>query len=141
MRSVNIKASGAINSRVNNKIVANFSVSANYDGSELNIVGSENGKQFYLTLDNDNIADILAMPAHSASLEERLIHDFGSVDKKHTKRHKHIKPHKHTKPHKYTKPHHRGNSHNRGKALKGMRKTLATRKKTSKKSKKSTRRK
>ena len=135
MRSVNIKASGRIKSIVNNKIVANSSVSANYDGSELNIVGSENGKQFYLTLDNDNIADILAMPAHSASLEERLIHDFGSVDKKHTKRHKHIKPHKHTKPH------HRGNSHNRGKALKGMRKTLATRKKTSKKSKKSTRRK
>ena len=126
MRSVNIKASGTIKSMVNNKIVANSSVSANYDGSELNIVGSENGKQFYMTLDNDNIADILAMPAHSASLEERLIHDFGSVDKKHTKRHKH------TKAHKYTKPHHRGNSHNRGKALKGMRKTLATRKKTQK---------
>ena len=135
MRSVNINASGAIKSMVNNKIVANSSVSANYDGDELNIVGSENGKQFYMTLDNDNIADILTMPAHSASLEERLIHDFGSVDKKHTKRHKH------TKAHKYTKPHHRGNSHNRGKALKGMRKTLATRKKTSKKSKKSTRRK
>ena len=130
MRSVNIKASGAINSRVNNKIVANFSVSANYNGDELNIVGSENGKQFYMTLDNDNIADILTMPAHSASLEERLIHDFGSVDKKHTKRHKH------TKAHKHTKPHHRGKAHN-----KGMRKTLATRKKTLKKSKKSTRRK
>ena len=135
MRSVNIKASGAIKSMVNNKIVANSSVSANYDGDELNIVGSENGKQFYMTLDNDNIADILTMPAHSASLEERLIRDFGSVDKKHTKRHKH------TKAHKYTKPHHRGNSHNRGKALKGMRKTLATRKKTPKQSKKSTRRK
>lgn len=135
MRSVNIKASGRINSMVNNKIVANSSVSANYDGDELNIVGSENGKQFYMTLDNDNIADILTMPAHSASLEERLIHDFGSVDKKHTKRHKH------TKPHKYTKPHHRGNAHHRGKVLKGMRKTLATRKKTPKQSKKSTRRK
>jgi len=135
MRNVNIKASGAIKSMVNNKIVANSSVLANYDGDELNIVGSENGKQFYMTLDNDNIADILAMPAHSASLEERLIHDFGSVDKKHTKRHKH------TKAHKYTKPHHRGNSHNRGNALKGMRKTLATRKKTLKQSKKSTRRK
>ncbi len=130
MRSVNIKASGAINSRVNNKIVANFSVSANYNGDELNIVGSENGKQFYMTLDNDNIADILTMPAHSASLEERLIRDFGSVDKKHTKRHKH------TKPHKYTKPHHRGNAHHRG-----MRKTVSTRKKTPKQSKKSTRRK
>ena len=135
MRSVNIKASGAIKSMVNNKIVANSSVLANYDGDELNIVGSENGKQFYMTLDNDNIADILTMPAHSASLEERLIRDFGSVDKKHTKRHKH------TKAHKYTKPHHRGNSHNRGKAIKGMRKTLATRKKTPKQSKKSTRRK
>lgn len=135
MRSVNIKASGAIKSMVNNKIVANSSVLANYDGDKLNIVGSENGKQFYMTLDNDNIADILTMPAHSASLEERLIRDFGSVDKKHTKRHKH------TKAHKYTKPHHRGNSHNRGKALKGMRKTLATRKKTPKQSKKSTRRK
>ena len=130
MRSVNINASGTIKSMVNNKIVANSSVSANYDGDELNIVGSENGKQFYMTLDNDNIADILTMPAHSASLEERLIRDFGSVDKKHTKRHKH------TKAHKYTKPHHRGKAHN-----KGMRKTLATRKKTSKKSKKSTRRK
>ena len=130
MRSVNIKASGRINSMVNNKIVANSSVSANYDGDELNIVGSENGKQFYMTLDNDNIADILTMPAHSASLEERLIHDFGSVDKKHTKRHKH------TKPHKYTKPHHRGNAHHRG-----MRKTVSTRKKTPKQSKKSTRRK
>lgn len=135
MRSVNIKASGTIKSMVNNKIVANSSVLANYDGDKLNIVGSENGKQFYMTLDNDNIADILTMPAHSASLEERLIRDFGSVDKKHTKRHKH------TKAHKYTKPHHRGNSHNRGKALKGMRKTLATRKKTPKQSKKSTRRK
>lgn len=130
MRSVNIKASGRINSMVNNKIVANSSVSANYDGDELNIVGSENGKQFYMTLDNDNIADILTMPAHSASLEERLIRDFGSVDKKHTKRHKH------TKPHKYTKPHHRGNAHHRG-----MRKTVSTRKKTPKQSKKSTRRK
>ena len=135
MRSVNIKASGAIKSMVNNKIVANSSVSANYDGDELNIVGSENGKQFYMTLDNDNIADILTMPAHSASLEERLIRDFGSVDKKHTKRHKHTKAYKYTKPHQYTKPHHRG------KALKGMRKTLATRKKTPKQSKKSTRRK
>jgi len=67
-----------------------------------------------------------AMPSE---LENRIISDFGSVDKKHTKRHD-KRAHKYTKPHKYAKPH---------KMV--MRKTLATRKNMPKQSKKSTRRK
>ena len=83
--SVNIEASGSIKSIINDEIVANAAFDSHYDGKELKIKGFSDGEQFYMQLDNEAIKDILAMPSHQSSLEDRLMKNFNKPKKTHKK--------------------------------------------------------
>ena len=85
--SISIETSGAIQSSVNGNIITDAAFDSHYDGETLKIKGFSDGVQSYMELDNAAIQKILSMPSHHASLEERIMSDYGSHSKKHTKKH------------------------------------------------------
>ena len=58
------------------RVVKHTNIDANYDGEKLNITGSDNNNLIYVSLDNNEIMKLLATPANSTPLEERLRKDF-----------------------------------------------------------------
>jgi len=47
--------------------------SIKYDGKKANITCSTNGKKTYITLTNDQLINIMGMPASKKTLDQRLI--------------------------------------------------------------------
>ena len=80
--SSTIKASAKAQLIHNNQIINQTNINANYDGEELNFTGSNNDNLIYVSLNNEEIMKLLAIPANPMPLEERLKKDFNIGKKK-----------------------------------------------------------
>ena len=98
-----IKASAKAQLIHNDKIINQTNINANYNGADLNITGSNNDNLVYVSLNNDEIMKLLAIPANPISLEERLREDFNIGKKKYSTRKG--KKKKRKKSHKLSKKH------------------------------------
>ena len=72
-----VRAAAATEVIQNNKVVDVKGMTAEYDGSLLDLSGFDNNEMFYAQLDNDDIRSLLATPASRMPLEHRLRKDYG----------------------------------------------------------------
>lgn len=72
----NLKIVGFANQSINGIPVANKGVHINYDGNDADINAYDDGKLYYMHLDNEDIKNLLSMPVTQDSLESRLLADF-----------------------------------------------------------------
>ena len=84
--SPTIKASANAKLIHNDRVVKHTNIQANYDGKELNLTGSDNNNLVYVSLNNDEIMKLIATPANSMPLEQRLRKDFKVGKKKRSTR-------------------------------------------------------
>ena len=80
-----LKASANAQLVHNNNIIDETSMKAIYDGEDLNIITENNDNMVYIKLNNQEILDLLAIPANPLDLEQRLKKDF-YVKKNNTRR-------------------------------------------------------
>jgi hypothetical protein len=73
---LDVTSSGEMEYSINGNTIKKSKYNSHYDGNELKISGSDNGKQFYEKLSNNDIQDILSLPLSNLSLEERLKRDY-----------------------------------------------------------------
>lgn len=79
-----LKTSADIQLIHNNKIMDESSIDAIYDGKDLSIAANSNENIMYMQLNNDEIMNLLAIPASHLDLEKRLKKDFGQKKRKYT---------------------------------------------------------
>jgi hypothetical protein len=72
----NLKIVGFANQSINGYPITNKGIHVNYDGHDVDINGYDDGKLYYMHLDNDDIKNLLNMPTSKITLEERLLTDF-----------------------------------------------------------------
>ena len=63
----------------NGKIIDEESVNLDYDGDNLNIIGTVNDTKFDFTLDNQDLIDLISQPKNNHTLEQQLLHDFDDI--------------------------------------------------------------
>ena len=114
MGSTNIDSYGLSQTFLNNDLVHGLKWDANYDGKKLNVGVAENTKgendAYFIELDNDDIMDILSVPASGKPLDQRISALAGHTHKKsrkHKKSSKHKKTHHKRKHHKSHHKHHK----------------------------------
>ena len=118
MGSTNIDSYGLSQTFLNNDLVHGLKWDANYDGKKLNVGVAENTKgendAYFIELDNDDIMDILSVPASGKPLDQRISALAGHTHKKsrkHKKSSKHKKTHHKRKHHKSHRKHHKKRHH------------------------------
>ena len=72
----NLKIVGFANQSINGIPVTNKGLHINYDGNDADINAYDDGKLYYMHLDNEDIKNLLNMPVSEDSLQSRLIADF-----------------------------------------------------------------
>ena len=72
----NLKIVGFANQSINGIPITNKGVHINYDGNDADINAYDDGKLYYMHLDNEDIKHLLNVPVSEHSLESRLLTDF-----------------------------------------------------------------
>jgi hypothetical protein len=103
----NIKVVGFANQSFNGKNITNKGIHINYDGKQADINAFDNGKMYYMNLDNDDIKDILNKQSSQLPLETRLINDFELDNIKIFKKPKNAIYFRKPTPYYYSKKHNR----------------------------------
>ena len=108
METTNIDSYGLSQTYINDDLVHGLKWDANYDGNNLNVGVSENTQgnkdTYFIQLDNQDIMDLLSIPASDKSLDQRL----SSLAKKTRKKNRRDrKSSKHKKTHHHKRKHHR----------------------------------
>jgi len=115
MGTTKIDSYGLSQTFINDDLVHGLKWDANYDGKKLNVGVAENTKgdddAYFIQLDNQDIMDILSIPASGKSLDQRLSTLAGTThhkkSRKHRKSSKHKKTHHKRKHHKSHRKHHK----------------------------------
>lgn len=126
MGTTNIDSYGLSQTFINDDLVHGLKWDANYDGKKLNVGVAENTQgekdAYFIELDNEDIMQLLSIPASGRSLDQRLGalagHTHHKKSRKHRKSSKHKKTHhkrKHhkRKHHKKSRKHHKKRHHSR----------------------------
>ena len=102
--SIFLHSTGELKSTLNGNLITDKAFDATYDGKHMKITGHDNDINFSKNLNNDDIMNLISVPSHKMSLNERLMKDFQikPVSKK-TKKTKKIKKSKKSKKTKKTK--------------------------------------
>ena len=73
---MNVKTMAAYQITNNRQIVDSGYAEMNYDGHKADIIGTDGENIAFMRLNNDDINRLLAMPASSAPLDERIITEY-----------------------------------------------------------------
>lgn len=108
METTNIDSYGLSQTFINDDLVHGLKWDANYDGKKLNVGVAENTQgekdAYFIQLDNQDIMELLSIPASTKSLDKRL---SALAGKTHKKSRRHRKSSKHKKTHHHKRKHHR----------------------------------
>ena len=72
----NIKFVGFANQSINGKNVQSSGIHINSDGKDVDVNAFNNGKMYYMHLNNDDISNLLSKPSSIEPLATRLMNDF-----------------------------------------------------------------
>jgi len=72
----NIKFVGFANQSINGKNVQSSGIHINSDGKDVDVNAFNNGKMYYMHLNNDDISNLLSKPSSTEPLATRLMNDF-----------------------------------------------------------------
>jgi len=74
--SIFLHSTGELKSTLNGNVITDKSFDATYDGKHMKITGHDNDINFSKNLNNDDIMNLISVPSHKMSLNDRLMKDF-----------------------------------------------------------------
>jgi len=105
--SIFLHSTGELRSTLNGNVINDKAFDASYDGKHMKIIGHDNNMNFSKKLNNHDIMNLISVPSHKMSLNDRLMKDFqiksNSKKTKKSKRSKKTKMSKRSKKSKKTK--------------------------------------
>ena len=105
--SIFLHSTGELRSTLNGNVINDKAFDASYDGKHMKIIGHDNNMNFSKKLNNHDIMNLISVPSHKMSLNDRLMKDFqiksNSKKTKKSKRSKKTKRSKRSKKSKKTK--------------------------------------
>lgn len=116
MGTTNIDSYGLSQTFINDDLVHGLKWDANYDGNKLNVGVAENTQgekdAYFIELDNEDILELLSIPASNRSLDQRLNSLAGdSLHRKKSRKHRHKKSSKHKRTQHKRKHHRKSHRH------------------------------
>ena len=102
--SIFLHSTGELRSTLNGNVINDKAFDASYDGKHMKIIGHDNNMNFSKKLNNHDIMNLISVPSHKMSLNDRLMKDFQiKSNSKKTKKSKKSKKTKRSKRSKRSK--------------------------------------